>query len=507
MYCTIDADHNLGVIVAFRAHVLSPLTSEHTRVKEARANFQVQGRQVGEQIEQHEAGWAPGRVRRHLQGLLRLAWPAMLSRVGIITLSLADTIMVGRFATRELAYLNIGHGTLIAVIIVVSVGLLMGTLVFTAAAHGRGDVAECGRIWRRSMQFGAICGLVALPLALPGEAALGLLGHAPDIAEGGGRVMSILAFGLPAQLLLIANMFFLEGIERPKPGLVVMILGNLLNIFLNYILVYGKFGLPAMGAEGSAWATTIVRWSMFVMLLAYILRAAPLRKYNMRWPSFSDWRAGRELRRMGYAVAISLGAEVLAFASLTHFAGLMGELSLASFGIIMNLLSLPFMFAVGIGLATSVRVGIARAGGDRTDMALAGWTGAGLSTFLLGLAGIGLAFFSTPIVSIYTTDVGLAEITAPLVVLLAVILVFDGGQAVVSSAMRGLGEAWRTTSVQNIAYLGFLVPLGWWLGLSQGRGVQGLVEAIIIASIVSVTMLGLLFHYYVPRAEVGGKNI
>lgn len=438
--------------------------------------------------------WFLARLKRHTGEVFKLAWPAILSRLGIMTLALVDTIMVGRFATQELAYLQLGSGTAIMLITVVAIGLVIGTLVYTAEAYGREDYAECGRVWRRSMFFSGLAGISASVLALPGEWILTLAGQSPELAAGGGRVMTVLALGVTGHVIYVNCVFFLEGLERPKISMYVAAIGNIVNVGLNYVLIYGVYGFPEMGAEGSAWATTILRLLMGGTMVAYVLLAPSMAKYELRVASKTAWSAWRPQRHMGYANAVSMGAEVFAFGALSFFAGLMGTLPLAAWGIIFNVLAMTFMLAIGFGAAASVRVGIAKARKDARDSALAGWVALGLATGALALLGWLIVGFAPEIASFYTSDSDLILLTVPAMLLLSWMVVLDGQQAVISNALRGLGETWVPTAIQSFTYLVIMLPVSYVLALKWGRGVGGLVEAAIIASLISALLQGWRFH-------------
>lgn len=437
---------------------------------------------------------AGSRWRRHLHELLRLAWPVVLSRSGILFMSLVDTIMVARFSTQELAYQGIGLAP-VGTLVVTAIGLIMGTLVLTSQELGAGRPRNCGAAWRHSLPYAFGLGLAAAFLCFLGQPFLEWSGQGADLSRGGGKVILVAGLGLPPLLLFIATSYFLEGIRRPLPGLVAMIFANLVNIFLNWILVYGHFGAPALGAVGSAWATTIVRTGMAVGLIIYVWNMADHTTFGVRLRPPGGWRSWAYQRRIGYASGMSSAVEAAAFTALTLMAGLLGPLAIASFSITLNLISIIFMTAVGLGTATAVRVGIAWGRGDRRDTDLAGWVGLALNSAIM--VGFALLFFGFPalLARAYTVDPVLLGMTIPLIAFSAFLLVVDGGQQVMASALRGRGDTWIPTGLHVISYLVVMLPLSWFLAIVQGHGAMGLVEAILIASVVSVTLLTARFHH------------
>ena len=457
------------------------------------------------QAEKQPAEWRRQRLRRHVGEIMRLAWPTMLSRLGIMGLAVTDTIMVGRFSTDQLAYLSLGSSSVIMLILMIVIGLLIGTLVFSADAYGRGDWAECGAVWRRSLLFAILLGALATASAMPAETLLLATGQTPELSREGGRVMFVLGLGLGGHILFVVCTFFLEGIERPKAGMYAMVAANLANIGLNYMLVYGHGGFPALGAEGSAWATTILRILLAGGMVLYVLFAPSLAKYRIRRRHLTPWRDWRAQRHMGYASGVSLGAEVVAFAALSLFAGWLGKLPLAAYGLIFNIMTLPFMLALGVGTATGVRVGIANARADAADATLAGWTGLTISTLGLLLASVLIFVFGPKILGLYSSDPALVALALPLVALVSWVIILDGDQAVLANALRGLGETWIPTLIQSIAYIAVMLPVSWALALPLGRGVAGLLEALIVGSVVSVVLQSWWFRVKSAQVGRGGK--
>lgn len=427
-------------------------------------------------------------LAHHASELIRLAGPVVVGRSGIMMMALVDTVMVGRFSTRELAYQGIGQAPVIPLLLAM-MGLMMGTLVSSASAYGAGRFGECGAAWRRSLPLALGAGVGAALLCALGEPLLGALGQTPELAAGGGPVVQILGLGLPAALVFLTTSFFLEGIKRPVPGMVMVIAANIVNALLNWVLIYGHLGFPPMGAVGSAWATTGVRLFLAVGLVIYAWSMTDHDRFGVRVRPGGGWGAWRAQRRIGYAAGASIGVEATAFSAVSVFAGWLGPVPLAGYSIALNLISMVFMVAIGIGSATAVRVGIARGNEDHRGIALAGWIGLAVNT--VAMSGFGVLFAAIPygLVSAYTADPQLKALTVPVVAFCAWLLVVDGGQGVMANALRGRGETWVPTGLHVFSYFGLMIPVCWSLAFPLGRGVMGLFEGILVASIVSAALL------------------
>ncbi|GIX16167.1 MAG: multidrug efflux MATE transporter NorM [Rhodothalassiaceae bacterium] len=431
--------------------------------------------------------------RAELRELWRLALPAIGSRLGLIGLGFVDTVLVGRFATRELAALSLANRAAVLVLIVVSIGLLMGVIVATAQSHGRGDPAATGRVWRRSMPYAFALGLLMAAVAAASPLWMPALAGDEALVARAARLAQILAIGIPGHLLFFTCGAFLEGIKRPVVPMTILALANLLNLLLDWVLIYGLAGLPALGAEGAAWASTILRWTMAAAAAGYILLAPSMRPFAVRQAGREPWRAWAHQRALGYASAVSIAAEVGAFAGLALIAERLGAAVLAGQEIAINLLTLPFMLAVGLGSASAVTVGAARGRGDQAAARRFGLLGLFSSMAAAGAAGLVIAALAEPLFFLHSRDAALAAITIPALLLIAAIAPFDGGQATISMALRGLGETWWPTAIQMFSYLGVMLPLAILLALDAGRGLVGLMEAVLAASVVSVLLQTLRF--------------
>jgi len=176
----------------------------------------------------------------------------MVARAGIVVLAAVDTAMTGYAGATELAYYGLGFPPQIPMIMV-AIGLLMGTGILAAQAVGAGDLRHCGQVWRVALVHAVVLGLACLALSQLGHAFYLAIGQDPELAEGGARVLVMFGWSMPAIFLYVATSFFLEGIGRPLPGMLIMLAANVANVGLNWAFIYGN-GVPEMGAEGAAMA-------------------------------------------------------------------------------------------------------------------------------------------------------------------------------------------------------------------------------------------------------------
>lgn len=429
----------------------------------------------------------PRSLWQEITSLIELAWPVVISRVAIFSLAVVDTIMVGRYASDELAYLGIGLVPS-SISILFIVGLLLGTMVKVSNHYGAGRYEDCGASWWRSLPLAFGLGLLALAICACGETLLTFLGQPPEIAKAGGRISFIMGLGMPLIALQITTGYFLEGINRVRPGMVIILIVNVANIYLNDILINGRMGFPELGAEGSAWATNIVRFMMMSMIVAYVWFMHDQQKYAVRKRPLRNPDASREQRRIGYAAGLSMGIENTAFSFLSIFAGMIGTLSLATHTITMNFFSLCFMLGLGVGTATAVRVGNANGAGNWRQVYRLGWIGLGTQFALMFPLTLCMIFYSDYIVAFYSSDQELTALAAKVLSFAAYAILLDAGQSLIAQSFRARGDNWSAPVIHFMSFGCLMIPVSYISGIYLERGVFGLYDGLFVGSLVALML-------------------
>ena len=447
----------------------------------------------------HPWGW-------HLRRTLALAWPFILSRVGILMMTTLDVVVVGRAGAQELAYYVLGY-SIVDSLIAVMAGLQLGVAVLTARAVGAGQGQVAATIWRRGLVFAVLLGLGAALLVQPVGLFYALVGQEPALAAGGGAVTALLGFAMPFFGIFLVSTMFLEAIEKPFHATVAVFLANGLNLGLSILLVFGAGPIPALGAWGCALATVFTSAVLGLGLAAYVRFRLPGRQaWGMGLPAPAMVPPAREQRALGLAAGASYGLEAASFAALTLIAGLLGAIGLAAMGVLFQLFALAFMTSFGIASATQVRVGNAWGRGSAGDMARAGFAGLVLSAVVS--SSISIAFVVAPgrFIGLLTTDAAVIAAALPVMGWMVLALVCDGGQTVMNHACRGRGDTWVPTTFHLVSYWFVMVPLAYLLALDRNGGASGLYQAIFISSIVSLLAMGSRFTLLSRRGlPAGGR--
>ncbi|WP_371131095.1 MATE family efflux transporter, partial [Phenylobacterium sp.] len=343
-------------------------------------------------------------VRLDLAQLLKLSGPVVLARLGIMTMGLMDAIVVGRYSAVELGFHAMAWAPT-SVILTMAIGLLTGVQVMTARAVGEGRRHQAGAVLRRGLVYGGWIGLASmLVLVIVAPWGLTRIGLEPGLAAGSVGPVIIFALSLPTYVLACAASFWLEGLSRPGPAMVIMWLANIVNLAFLLLLVPGVFGLPALGAVGAGWATFAARAFLVVGLLVYIARMPEARELGVFDKPAADRRAEAEQRKIGYGAGASNFFEVAAFASLNVVAGWIGVLALAAWTVVLNVVSLVFMAPLGLATATAVLVSSAYGARERQGVVRAGLLGFAVTAVFGAIISLVIWPAAPWIAAAYTTD-------------------------------------------------------------------------------------------------------
>lgn len=428
-------------------------------------------------------------IRDDLSRLSRLAWPVVVSRIGVMTMGLTDTIVVGRYSAVELGYMALGWAVS-STMLGTSMGLLSGVQVMTSRATGEGNLPGAGAALRRGLGYSLWIGLASMAvLAIAGPLLLGALGLKGDLARGATGPLLVLAVSMPSFALSSATSSWLEGLGRPKPPMVLMWIANLVNLGVDLVLVPGGFGLPALGAVGATCATFTARTFLALATLAYIARMRDARALGVFRKPERSRALEIEQRRVGYGAAASSFFEISAFAAMNVIAGWISPLTVAAWALALNVLALIFMVPAGLATATAVLVGRAYGAVDPAGLKRAAAVGFAVTAAFGLLVGALSWPFAHQIAALYTYDAQTIALAAGALALCAVFYLPDGMQVVVAQALRARGDVLVPTFTHMTSYLILMLPLAWWLAIPLGWGIAGITWAIIVSAYVSAGLL------------------
>ncbi len=412
--------------------------------------------------------------------ILRLAWPIMLTSLNWTLMHLIDVVVVGQYGTGELAALAASR-TLTFISIVIGFSGLSGILVYASRADGGGLLAETGDVFRSGLALGLmLSGVTTGLLILAAEPMLRVVGVADDLIGPGAAVVRAMALAFPAQFILAASSYFLEGVSHPRRVMTVNLVMLPLNAALAWAWVGGHLGLPALGAVGAAYATATASTIGAVLMLLACWTVPRAMARGVRDSSAAALRRAASgvprLASFGLVPAIAAGLELAGFSWLMALSTQLGNAAAGAFQVMLSIHNIAFAFSMGFGSAAGVRVGNAIGAGEADQAWPRAMIAGGLAAIMLGTLSLLLVVGAREAVWPFSDDPEVLALAASMLAVMAAFLLFDGLQYVFGSALRSLGEqVWA--GINGI--IGFFVVtggLGWWLTRS-GWGPVGLAYA------------------------------
>lgn len=434
--------------------------------------------------------------------MFTLAAPVVVAELGWITMGMVDTLMVGRLSPEAIGAVGVGSSLFFAVA-VFAMGLLLGLDTLVSQAFGAQRVDEC-HVW---LVHGVA---LALLLTVPVTGVLWLLndglarwGLHPSVLGLTSEYLTVVSWSVLPLLLYAAFRRYLQGMGVVRPVMVALVLANVMNVVVNWILIFGKLGAPPMGVRGAAWATVASRVVMAGVPLAVIVyREREGMPGLFHTPMRVEAARLRRLFALGFPAAGQITLEVGVFAAATALAGRFPPAALAAHQIALHFAGFTFMVPLGVASAGAVRVGHAVGRRDPAGVRRAGWTailfGAG---FMTAAAAI---FILVPrvLIGAFTSDEGVLAVGASLLLVAAVFQLFDGLQGVATGVLRGLGDT-RSPMLWNLAGHWFIgLPLGYALAFVLGFGVIGLWWGLSTGLIICGVSLVVVWMRHLRRGSV-----
>lgn len=437
----------------------------------------------------------PARVRLELKNLLGLALPIMIAQLATTAMGFVDAVMAGRVGPRDLAAVALGNSIWVPVFLLMT-GTLLATTPKVAQRFGAGTHSEIGPIVRQALWLALVVGLIATGLLLGAEPVLRVMKVDPELIGPCMQYLHGIASGLPAVAIYHVLRCFSDGLGRTRPAMVLGLCGLALNIPLNYVFIYGHFGVPAMGGVGCGWATAIVMWVMALGMAGWE-RWAPDYQSSQLFSRFDwpQWSVIKRLLGIGLPIGIAVFAESSIFAVIALLIGSLGATVVAGHQIALNFSSLVFMIPYSLGMAVTVRVGQALGREQPREARFAAGVGMGTALAYACLSASMMLLLREHIATIYTADPTVIKVAAMLIVYSALFQFSDAIQVTAAGALRGYQDTRVTMILTLFAYWGIGLPVGYALGLTDWLGTpsgpSGLWQGLIVGLSCAALMLSI----------------
>jgi len=445
--------------------------------------------------------------RAEIRATVSLAYPLVLTNLTQAAIQATDVVMLGWAGASTLAAGALGSNLFIAVF-VFGMGLVYAAAPMMAREIGarRHAVREIRRTVRQAMWAAAMLAIPAWILLWNTEAILLLFGQQPALAAEAAIFVRALQWGLLPALLYIVLRSFVSALERPLWSLVVSGAAVLLNAFLNYGLIFGKFGFPELGILGAGIGSATTNCLLFLGMALVVTRHPKFRRYRLFGRFWrADWPRFLAVWALGLPIALTLAFEVTIFNAAVFLMGLISTASLAAHAIAIQVASLSFMVPLGIAQAATVRVGLAHGARDAAGIARAGWTAFVLGTGFMTLTALLIVAFPRLLVYAFLdeSDPANAEVIALAISFLGVAALFqivDGAQAVGAGMLRGLHDTKVPMLYAGLGY--WVIGIGVGVGLAFGAGWEGLGIWLGLAAGLAI-VAALMLHRWVRRERLG----
>lgn len=433
-------------------------------------------------------------VLREVRPTLALALPIVVGQVSQMVVGITDSLMVGRVGAVPLAASSFGT-SIFGVFYVLGIGLMVPVSVFVAHARGAERPEECGEYLRHGVALALVFGVVET-LAMIGLALrLDWFGQPAEVVEAVNPFFLLIGGTLTPVLVNLALRQFAEAMGRPWMPVAVMSGIVALNVLLNWILIYGRWGAPALGLTGAGVATAIVRVLGPLALFAWMARDVRLREALPKrwWAPLSGARV-KEMLRLGVPAAGMLLFESGAFAAAALMMGWLGTVALAAHQIAISCASFTFMFPLGVSMAAGMRVSAALGAGERERLRPVGYAalGVGAATMIFFM----VCFFvgGRTIAEWFVRDAAVVALAAQLLGVAALFQFFDGAQVIGAGLLRGLKDVKVPVAITFVAYWGLAIGGGYWLGVRGAVGPTGVWWGLAIGLAFAAVFLAVRFR-------------
>ncbi len=434
-------------------------------------------------------------IRSEARTSFLLAYPVMISMLGQVMTGVADSVMIGWTGAIPLAASALAN-SFFGVLLFFGIGVSYAMTPLVAEASGAGEDKKIIDSLRHGLVINLTTGILLVAIVLAGQNVLHHIGQPSDVATLAIPYMLIITYSIIPTMIFQTFRQFAEGLQRTRMAMVIMIVCNLLNIVLNYLLIYGIWIFPEMGLVGAGWATLIARVVMALWMAAYVY-------YGKRFVSFqAGFRIGnysRELFNRMLHIGLPTGAQFIFEAAAFGFSAIMmgwlGAANLAAHQIALNLATVSYMTTSGLGAAATIRVGIFFGMRDAVAMRRAGFTLMGMAIFVMLLWAIAFITGRHLLPRIYIDDPAVLAAAVPLMVIAGFFQLSDGMQVVCAGALRGIQDVKIPSVLIFVAYWVIALPLGYVFAFPLGFGALGIWSGLLLGLTLTASAMVWRFNH------------
>jgi MATE family multidrug resistance protein len=435
---------------------------------------------------------------------LHIAVPIMVGQIAHLLVALADNIMVGELGAAQLAAVSLGN-TLIFIALSVGIGFSFAITPLVAEADAQGDSDKVTSIFHLGFLMSFIMGVLLMLLMFLSEPILYMLDQPKEVVDLAIPYMRWVALSLIPLMMFQAVKQFIDGLSKTTYSMIASIVANIINVLLNYVFIYGKFGFPRLEVEGAAIGTFVARILMFLILTVLLVFNKQFKSYFYLLKNYS-FGVINKLFHLGLPTALQMLFEVSLFTAAIFLSGTLGTNSQAANQIALNLSALTFMVGVGLGVTATIRVGNQKGLGHFSDLKRIARS-LFLLTFIFELVfAFCFLFFRNQLPFIYIDNIEVVELASKILIIAAFFQLSDGFQVVLLGALRGFQDVWIPTLICFIAYWIVGFPISFILSSYYDFGVQGIWMGLLVALSLSAVLMFLRYRYLLSSYDVAAEE-
>ncbi len=437
---------------------------------------------------------------------LRLAVPVALTQAGMLAVQIVDNAMVGHLGAVPLAGVAFG-GNVFFFLFIFGLGLAMGITPLVGEAHAQGKHRKVAQLLQNSVALYMGLGLLISFLQMQTVHLFPHMNQPPEVIEAGTPYYRYLAWSSIPLMIFFAFRQFLEGVGNTRVEMVITIICNAINIFLNWVFIYGNLGFEAMGASGAGLATLTSRVMMPLMMIGYFVVNHSYRRY-LSFYSGDNWSRRRvvAILGVGFPISLQMVLEGGAFAVTGIMMGWLGAVALAANQIAISITNMAFLIVLSIGSATTIRVSHAYGLKDFEAIKRIARTSYRIGIVWNVFMAVVFVVCRHLLPRIFTVDPAVIDITGQLLIMVAMFQVFDGVQCVSICILRGMQDVKITSIIAFISYIVINIPIGYLFAFTLGIGPRGLWIGFVFGLCVAATLLVARYRKMVKKYSLSLQN-
>jgi MATE family multidrug resistance protein len=437
-------------------------------------------------------------INNHIKNTIHLAWPLVITQVGYIITGMVDTVFLGKIGAAEQAACILSNNLYI-LLLVFGIGVSYATTPLVTSANQNMDLLKKASLFKNSIFLNVSVSIICFILLFLSSGLLKYMHQPEDVIKLAVPFFNVLIFSMIPISLFFTCKQYCEGLSNTRMALFISIIGNVINIILNYLLIYGKFGFPELGYIGSAWASFISRVFMGFSFLYLIFKSPVTKEISAVYNRVKiNKKELFHLAKIGLNAGLQLTFEVAAFVIAGLMAGTFGKEQIDAHGIALSIAAFTYMFASAISSASSIRVGIYKAQDNWLEIKQAAFSSIKLVMLIMGGFAILFLMINNFLPKVFSSDLQIVNLASKLLIIAALFQLFDGIQVTIVGILRGLEDFKIPTLISLVGYWIIALPLAYWLAFIlklETVGVWiGLLVSLIFAAIVLFWRLNYLIN-------------